>query len=257
MSYRRITRDNAATLRCLGQAQFGWIAQARWSPRGDMLAIAGGDGIAIYADDFGGAPSWRLTAHTAPVKDIAFSPDGRMLASSSADTTVKLWAIAAGAVSETATLRGHTGSVEALAFSPDGRLLASGASDHSIRLWDAASGAPLAELPGHDDELTALVFDATWNASLFSGGRDRRIYAWRIQAGFPRQLLGEHDDWIRDLALQPRSAALASGSKDMTIRLWQSRRRAARRRRHSGSRGRSRLPRLHTRRRLAGQRRTR
>ena len=187
---------------CLAQAQFGWIAQARWSPAGDLLAIAGGEGIAGYAEGFGGAPTWRLDAHAAPVKDIAFSRDGSRLASAGADMMVKLWSVAGGAVTELATCRGHTASVEALAFSPDGRLLASGAADHTIRLWDTASGAALALLDGHDDEVTALSFDAG-GGRLLSGSRDRRIYAWRMQAGFPRALLSEHDDWIRDLALRP------------------------------------------------------
>ena len=77
-------------MRGLGKVQFGWVSQVRWSPSGDMLAIAGGDGIAIYTQGFGGAPTFRLTAHSAPVKDIAFNSDGSRLASGSADTTLKL-----------------------------------------------------------------------------------------------------------------------------------------------------------------------
>ena len=107
-----------------------------------MLAIGGGDGVAVYVGAFGDAPAYHLREHSAPVKDIAFSPGGNLLASCSADMTIVLQSFSAGVPSTRARLRGHRDSVEALAFSPDGALLASGGADHSIRLWTAATGAP-------------------------------------------------------------------------------------------------------------------
>jgi WD40 repeat protein len=67
------------------------------------------------------------------VFSVAFSPDGKLLASGSEDDTVKLWDVASGR--ELQTLRGHAGNVSSVAFSPDGKLLASGSSDGIIRLW--------------------------------------------------------------------------------------------------------------------------
>jgi WD40 repeat protein len=82
--------------------------------------------------------SWQvirtLEGHTSGVNSVAFSPDGKLLASGSTDWTIKLWEVATG--SPVRTLYGHTWVVNSVAFSPDGRLLASSSSDDTIKLWD-------------------------------------------------------------------------------------------------------------------------
>ncbi|MGI2909791.1 WD40 repeat domain-containing protein, partial [Hassallia sp. VBCCA 56010] len=76
--------------------------------------------------------------HSNSVRSVAFSPDGKTLASGSDDNTIKLWDVATGKLSQ--TLTGHSNSVRSVAFSPDGKTLASGSDDNTIKLWDVATG---------------------------------------------------------------------------------------------------------------------
>jgi len=114
---------------------FGDVLSVVFSSDGRYLAVGTRGGSSVQLID---TSSWQVIrtfeGHTSWVWSVAFSPDGKLLASGSWDETIKLWEVATGR--EVRTLEGHTGWINSVAFSPDGKLLASGSNDGTIKLWD-------------------------------------------------------------------------------------------------------------------------
>jgi PKD repeat protein len=162
-------------------------------------------------------PLRTLEGHTSSVFSVAFSPDGKLLASGSWDDTVKLWEVSTG--QEVRTLEGHTNSVWSVAFSPDGKLLASGSLDDTVKLWDAATGRELRTLEGHTDDVESVAFSPDGKL-LASGSDDDTIKLWDVATGSVVRTLRGHTGDVESVAFSPDGKLLASGSGDDTIKLW-------------------------------------
>jgi WD40 repeat protein len=120
---------------------------------------------------------------------VAFSPGGQMLAAGLWDHTVLLLRLSDGALVR--KLIGHTHEVASVAFSPDGRWLASGSKDHTVRLWRPENGALIHVLTGHTDEVTSLIFSPD-GTLLASGSQDKTVRIWRSADGACIRCLGGH-----------------------------------------------------------------
>jgi len=155
--------------------------------------------------------------HTGSVKTVAFCPDGKTLASSSRDKTIRLWDVASG--KEIRTLTGHSRGVNSVAFCPDGKTLASGSRDNTIRLWDVLSGKEIRTLTGHSNEVQSVAFCPDGKI-LASGSWDKTIRLWDVTSGKEIRTLTGHSELVNSVAFCPDGKILASGSWDKTIRLW-------------------------------------
>ena len=118
--------------------------------------------------------------HLGAVTNIAISPDGNMLASSSTDTMVKLWNLRTGKAF--CTLTGHTAWVLSIAVSPDGQVLASASEDQTIKLWHLKTGSLIRTLTGHTQAIATVAFNPN-RQTLISAGQDGLIKVWNLSTG--------------------------------------------------------------------------
>lgn len=179
---------------------------------------------AVLAKHSNGRRHWTdsqvLEGHTNWVSSVAFSPDGKQIASGSGDHTIRRWdALTGESVGEPMT--GQEGDVNCVAFSPDGKQIILGSDDRTIRRWDANSGDPIGKpLRGHTELVWCVAFSPD-GKQIASGSSDNAVRRWDAATGKSiGEPMGGQSGFVYSVAFSPDSAWIASGSGDSTIQLW-------------------------------------
>jgi WD40 repeat protein/serine/threonine protein kinase len=232
--------SDGVLLRTMESSPDSWFAvsvySVDFSPDGSVLASGAYDGKTRLWRASDGTLFRTLEGHTRSVDSVAFSPDGRRLASMSpADGTVRLWQVSDGALLQ--TLEESTDRVLDMAISPDDAIMATGLSDTTVQLWQVSDGTLLRSLVGHNDWVSSVAFSPD-GAILASGScanrdvlprrcSDGEVRLWRVSDGTPLQTLPlftgfvNSSSWLSSLAFSSDGTMLAAGLMDNTVRLWQ------------------------------------
>lgn len=187
------------------------------SPNGRYLASDVENDIQLL-EISGSKKEAMLRSHVAPVLCLAFSPDGKFLASGASDGSLKIWDC--DQRRELTTLRGHLDQITSVGFSSDGKYLASSSWDLQVKLWDLVTYKERWTLSGGEYGVTSLSFSPANKHLLAVVFAPTTIKLLECETGRTLVVYKGHRRAITSLAFSPQGTILASGSRDGTIKLW-------------------------------------
>ena len=209
------------------------------SPDGKLLATGCNRNTTLY-DTKTGARILQLVDPTVEkpdnyIRSVAFSPDGRSIATGSEDHHVRIWDLAFGKLRS--RLEGHKSEIYSLAYTPDGDKLISGSGDKSAMIWDAEKGTALhrltiddvpAPVAGHgahaqgqppDAGVTSVAISQDGKL-LVAGSLDHHIRIWDITTGKLLEKLKGHKDSVYSVCFVPGGRQILTGSLDKSLKVW-------------------------------------
>ena len=191
------------------------VVDIAYDASGDRLAAGCTDGaVRIFMP--GGTQPFVIRAHDKRITALALAPDGRFVATASADGTAAVFESRDGTRIE--SFFSGSDASECVAFSPDGSLLACAAPGHALRLWNTVTRTSTL-IKGHSSHITRFCFSSD-GRRLASASHDDDAIVWDTADGRRVAILGEHDANVIDLAFSPDGKQLATASSDRTIRRW-------------------------------------
>jgi len=189
-----------------------------FSPHDRALAIVVSGVVLLFGPDTDRRLFWHMP-RTEPVRAIAFSPDGRLLACGGIDGRIRIWNVPDRRREHEPAA--HTGAVVAVAFSPDGRRLASASegAETSIRIWDVDTGAFLGPLVGHDRQVACVTYSPA-GGRLASASTDGTVRLWDPDERRLVRSITASRQPVRRVAYSPDGRLLATSATSTAVRLW-------------------------------------